>query len=121
MLRLAVLEDAYRTLLHGVSRAKYLEGAHEEALAWVRGDYRCHSGFSLSDICELFGLDTKYVRKKLLSIEPLDAGQQVHLTSHRNTSHRVQQQGYPSERMARHRVDRPHKIKAGRKRDRLSQ
>ena len=122
MLRLAVLEDAYRTLLHGLPEPKYMAGAYAETLDWVRGKYRSHPGFSLEDICGLFGLNISYVRRKLLSVVQVPAGSQVHLLSHRNTSHRMQQNVKPGGRMARRRVSDPHKITAnereGRKRNR---
>jgi hypothetical protein len=116
MLRMAVLEDAFRTLSHGDSEAKYLSGAYEETLAWVRQEYECFPGFSLADICDLLGMDTGYVKTRLLAIVPESTQKQIHFTGRRNITHRMEQRGYQAERRPRRRVSVPHQIQAKRER-----
>ena len=114
-LRVAVLEDAFRTLAHGPRRAKHLRGAYDDTLAWVNEEYTPNPGFSLSDICDLLGMDTDYVRAKLLALTGEEGGQ-IHFTSRRNITHRMQQTGYQQERLPRRRVSSRHKVQAKRRR-----
>ncbi len=64
-LRLAVVEDVYRTLSREPLKTPEAQERYEEALSWVYEKSSSLPGFSLREICEVFDWDITAIQKHL--------------------------------------------------------
>lgn len=66
-LRLAVVKDAHRIIALGPTQSPGSISRYNEARDWARGGTESSPGFSLPEICEVFGWQIDAMRRKLLT------------------------------------------------------